>query len=223
MQNKEEIAVKELWEQFKIDIVLKNRYFTGREILNLLDKFNTIRMFPDGTNIDFYRARIGNYIDKDDSHLLAPPKGKSSPGRCNPEGISYLYLSSCQKTAVCEVKPSYGDVVSVAKIDVDVSRIFSFRVYFQGLNIPTSDNTEDSKILIKLIDKDLASKVTKNNKLGYIHLQFISEYIKNKGYDGFIYSSTVGPGMNLVMFNWEEKVKIVEKNTVEIKNVSYDY
>ena len=223
MQNKEEVAVQKLWEQFKIDIISNNRYFAGKEILNLLDKFNTIRMFPDNTKMDFYRARIGDYIDKDNSHLLAPPKGKSSSGRCNPEGISYLYLSSCQKTAVCEVRPHSGDVVSVAKINIDVSKIFSFRVYFQGLNIPTSVNTEDSKILIKLIDRELASKVTKNKRLDYIPLQFISEYIKNKGYDGFVYSSTVGPGMNLVMFNWEEKTQIIEKDKIEIKNVDYDF
>ena len=222
MQNKEEV-VQKLWEQFKIDIISKNRYFAGREILNLLDKFNTIRMFPDNTKMDFYRARIGNFIDKDNSQLLAPPNGKSSSGRCNPEGISYLYLSSCQKTAVCEVRPSSGDVVSVLKINVDVSKIFSFRVYFQDLNLPTSYNTEDSKILIKVIDRELASKVTKNKRLDYIPLQFISEYIKKRGYDGFLYSSTVGPGMNLVMFNWEEKTQIIEKNKVEIKNIKYDF
>ncbi len=35
MQNKEEVAVQKLWEQFKIDIISRNRYFAGKEILNL--------------------------------------------------------------------------------------------------------------------------------------------------------------------------------------------
>ena len=223
MQNEKKISIQELWEKFKTDIISDNRYFSGKEILTLLDKFNTIRMFPDNTKMDFYRARIGDFVNEDAACLLAPPNGKSSPGRCNPEGISYLYLSSCQKTAVCEVRPSSGDIVSVAKINVDVSKIFSFRVYFQGLPLPIGVDTEDSMILIKLIDSELSSKVTKNRKLDYIPLQYISEYIKNRGYDGFVYSSTVGPGMNLVMFNWEGKIKVIEKNKVEIKNIGYNF
>ena len=50
-----------------------------------------------------------------------------------------------------------------------------------------------------------------DDKLSYIPLQFISEYIKNLGYDGFVYLSTVGDGENLVMFNWKEKCKIINK------------
>lgn len=223
MQNENEISIHKLWEQFKADLISNNRYFPGREILTLLDKFNMIRMFSSGTKMDFYRARIGDYISEDTTCLLAPPKGKSSAGRCNPEGISYLYLSSCQKTAVCEIRPSSGDIVSVAKINVDVSKIFSFRVYFQGLNLPVGVDSEDSMRLIKLIDSELSSKVTKNSKLDYIPLQYISEYIKNRGYDGFVYSSTVGPGMNLVMFNWEEKVEVIERNKIEVKNIGYDF
>ncbi len=223
MQSKKEISIKKLWEQFKTDIIFKNRYFAGREILYLLDRFNTIRMFPDDVKMDFYRARIGDYINEDSACLLAPQKGKSSAGRCNPEGISYLYLSSCQKTAVCEVRPSSGDIVSVAKINVDVSKIFSFIVYFQDLNISAGVDDEESKILMRLIDNELSSKVTKHRKLDYLPLQYISEYIKNRDYDGFIYSSTVGPGMNLVMFDWEEKVEVIERNKVEIMRVDYEF
>jgi|GEM_PF-2018234 len=223
MQNEKEFSIKKLWEQFKFDIIFNNRYFTGNEILTLFDKFNTIKMFPENTKMDFYRARIGDYTNEDITCLLAPPKGKSSAGRCNPEGISYLYLSSCQKTAVCEVSPSSGDIVSMAKINVDVSKIFSFRVYFQNLNLSVGVDNEDSMILIKLIDCELASKITKDRKLDYIPLQYISEYIKNRDYDGFVYSSTVGSGMNLVMFNWEEKIEVIETNKIEIKNIGYDF
>lgn len=222
MQKSKTVAIQNLWEQFKMDIISNNRYFAGMEILKLLDKFNSTRMFPDDSKIDFYRARIGDFLNQSTASLLAPPKGKSSAGRCNPEGISYLYLSSCQKTAICETRPSAGDIVSVAKIKIDVSKIFSFRVYFQGLKLPTGVDSEDSMILIELIDRELSSKVTKDNKLDYIPLQYISEYIKKRGYDGFVYSSTVGPGMNLVMFDWEEKIEVLERNKVEIKSVNYN-
>jgi hypothetical protein len=223
MQKEIEDSIKNIWQQFKTDIISKNRYFAGNNILTLLDKFYMIDMFPASSKIDFYRARIGDFTKQEISSLLAPPKGKASAGRCNPEGISYLYLSSYQKTAVAEVRPNCGDIVSVAKFKVDVSKIFSFRVYFQGLPLPLNPNSHDSLFLIKLIDNDLASKVTKERKLDYIPFQYVSEYIKNKGFIGFVYSSTVGPGMNLVLFDWEEKIELIERKVIKIKNVHYDY
>ena len=35
----------------------------------------------------------------------APPKGTASPGRINPDGISYLYAANDIQTAVLEVRP----------------------------------------------------------------------------------------------------------------------
>ncbi|MCP2038340.1 RES family NAD+ phosphorylase [Chryseobacterium sp. HSC-36S06] len=214
--------ISDLWTKFKFDIRFNNRYFADKEIRPLLDNFNMNRMFNDNTKIEFYRARIGKYINLNNTYLLAPPQGKSTAGRCNPDGISYLYLSLDKHTAVCEVRPSAGDIVSVARLNVDVSRIFSFRVYFQDESYrPYQD--EESMILIKLIDNDLSSKVTKENRLNYLPLQYISEYVKNRGFEGFVYSSTVGPGMNLVLFDWENKVEILEKFEVEINNVNYEF
>lgn len=219
---RKEVLTSSLWEQFKLDIISNNRYFAGKEVLTILDKLITIKMFPEGTWIDFYRARIGNYIDGDINSLLAPPNGQASAGRCNPEGISYLYLSSCQTTAISEIRPNSGDIVSIAKINVDVSNIFSFRVYFQNLNINTGLSSKEMQ-LIECIDSELSSKVTQIDKLKYIPLQYISEFIKNRGFDGFVYSSTVGPGMNLVIFNWEGKIDIVERNKIEVSRVNYNF
>ena len=216
---KEEL-ITEIWNKFKFDICFNNRYFADKEIRPFLDNFSMTRMFPDNTKLEFYRARIGNYLNLDNSLLLAPPQGTTTSGRCNPEGISYLYLSSNQQTAVCEVRPNAGDIVSVIKLNVDVSKIFSFRVYFQKeIYCPYQD--EESMMLIKLIDIDLSSKVTKENRLSYLPLQYISEYIKNRGYEGFVYSSTVGTGMNLVLFDWEAKVDFINKFAVEVQSVNY--
>ena len=74
-----------------------------------------------------------------------------------------------------------------------------------------------------LISEDLEKVITKEDKLSYIPLQFISEFIKNLGYDGFIYSSTVGSGENLVMFNWKEKTKIINKEEVVIKKIDIKF
>jgi len=44
----------------------------------------------------------------------APPLGKASSGRINPEGISYLYLADSPGTAIAEVRPWKRARISVA-------------------------------------------------------------------------------------------------------------
>lgn len=173
-------------------------------------------MFPDNTKINFYRARIGDFISHNDSQILAPPKGTASAGRCNPEGISYLYLALDEKTAISEVRPKDNDLLTIAKLKVDVSNIFSFRPFATDIKLSNLIGNPHVQILSWLIDADLSSSIASNNKLDYIPLQFISEYIKNLGFDGFVYSSTIGPGMNLVMFNWENKITILDKKLVTV-------
>jgi hypothetical protein len=159
-------------------------------MLELLSKSDYIRMFPQNTYLDFYRSRIGSYLCCDNDQMMAPQYGKAADGRCNPNGISYLYLSSNEETSISEVRPNVGDIVTIAKFNVDVSNIFSFKVFFSKYG-PKIQN-RDAEILVSLIDQDMGSVVTNDNTLVYIPLQYISEFIKMKGFDGYVYSSTVG-------------------------------
>ena len=149
--------------------------------------------------------------------MYAPPSKLTVSGRCNPVGIPYLYLSNSKETAINETKPSVGDTITVATFEVDVSNIFSFIDNESYMNNESLD--EDVKILMEFISEDLRKVIPKDDKLSYIPLQFIAEYIKNLGYDGFVYLSTVGDGENLVMFNWKEKSKIINKEEVVITEI----
>lgn len=207
--------IKEIWEKFKMDIVYNNRYFSGFQIMEILRKLRHKRFSYEGKNIKYYRARIGSYSKHDDQAMYAPPSKLTVSGRCNPVGIPYLYLSNSKETAVNETKPSIGETITIATYDVDVSNVFSFvdnESYFESLG-------NDIKYLMYLISEDLKKVITKEDKLSYIPLQFISEYIKNLGYDGFVYSSTVGSGENVVMFNWKEKTKIIKKEEFTVKEI----
>lgn len=65
----------------------------------------------------YFRARV-NKIDEIDvkplSDMGAPPREATRPGRLNPTGIPYLYLSSDKETAIAEVRPWMGANVTVA-------------------------------------------------------------------------------------------------------------
>ena len=143
--------------------------------------------------------------------MMGAPAGKASAGRCNPEGISYLYLSSNEETAIKELLSHEKDVkeMTIAQFSVDVSNIFSFLPY----KFPYMKNyipSDKVKTLIEIINSEMEKIVNEEEKIKYIPLQFISEYVKYIGYDGFTYSSVVGTGINLVMFD-KNKVSIIKR------------
>lgn len=209
--------IKKVWEKFKTDIVYNNRYFSGISIMNILKNMKYIDIVEKEKVKVFYRARIGSFSKLEDGAMYAPPSKLTISGRCNPVGIPYLYLSNSKETAINETKPSIGETLTIASFEVDVSNVFSF-IDNNDFSQDKSLN-EDVKYLMSLISEDLRKVITKDDKLSYIPLQFISEYIKNLGYDGFVYSSTVGSGENLVMFNWKEKCKIINKEEVTITEI----
>lgn len=216
----------QLWENFKTEIKFENRFFFSNEFYSFLcNCFNKkmIKMFPDGTKIVFYRARIGNYLEKSDNELLEAPAKYSGNGRCNPEGISYLYLANNIETAIAEVRAKIGDEVTIAEIEVDLSNIFSFLYYEESYIIKELNIKEDELLLIKIINYEYSRMINSDEKYNYIPLQYISEFVKHVGFDGFLHSSSVSKnGKNLVLFN-KNKRKIVDKYVINIIDEKYIY
>lgn len=182
----------------------------------------------------YYRARIGDFTCKEDEEILAPPKGKASAGRCNPEGVSYLYLADDKYTAIAEVKPNKGDIVTVAEIETDELWWFNLSLYAtddEKVKEVTRINDEELIDLIKIINDDFKTVVTYEDKLSYLPLQYITEYVKSKSkiqsdkkvkIDGLMYNSTLGNGTNYVLFDWKERIKIIDKCIYKIDEVRYE-
>ena len=78
---------------------------------------------PQGTAL--HRARMG-FVDGpgrapqpyEGSEMGTPPAGKAIPGRANARGEVVLYVADQEATAVAEVRPSRGLLVSVAELEV---------------------------------------------------------------------------------------------------------
>lgn len=218
--------VKQLWDKFKEDIKHNNRYFVGDNVVELLDKCKTAfeprktnDIFMSGTTGEkmlFHRARIGDYCNKEDTEMLAPPTESVQSGRGNPFGISYLYVASDVNTAIAEVKPNKGDEVTVAKIIVPNKCIFSF------VQDDYKDTIHDNKVksLLKIINEDFSSVITVKKEIEYLPFQFISEYIKKRGYDGLSFSSSVGKGCNHIIFN-HDNCYIEKKELYYVSDIKY--
>lgn len=200
--------VVNVWSSFKNEIKNINRYFFDRSIVELLSEIQDIKMFPNDTKLEFFRARKGSFSTMDVAQMMNPPRDLAHSGRCNPEGVSYLYLATNEETAIKEIRVC-NQQVTIAKFEVDVSNVFSFLPYnFSYMKeYMFSDKV---KTLIEIINLEMGKSIDEDKQVDYIPLQFISEYIKYIGYDGFMYKSVVGDGINLVMFN-SDKVTIKER------------
>ena len=145
----------------------------------------------------------------------APRNLRTTQGRANPLGITYLYTARNLETAISEIQPSIGQIVSVAKIKtLRKLNLFDFNMY---------NNMSNSKILQLSVDEikrkldfsslweietffntisELYSRPAFGNTENYYVTQYLSEILKDLGFDGIKYkSSLIKRGTNIVLFD----------------------
>jgi hypothetical protein len=131
----------------------------------------------------------------DASGSSAPPQGKASSGRCNPEGVPYLYAAQEEHTAIAEIRPFIRDSISVAVLKpVRDLRLVNF-------DFEPTAVVNGRDFLFDDIRRDFA-KINKTQNSDYFITQFIASLIEHLGYDGLCFrSSLVKDGTNYVIFN----------------------
>jgi hypothetical protein len=205
------------WETLKNALKWERRFLTDAE---RIDEFGWSSLFyinaKIDSKIDLYRARIhfsgetNNAMPVKD--MGAPPQKEATPGRANPNGIPYLYLSKSPETTLYEIRSNYFDFVSIGRFVVEGEplHIVDFTSHPSPLN-----HEEDmidlakSKLLKEAISRDLSKPMRRfDTELEYIPTQFICEYIRyNTGADGIQFHSSLHQrGVNIVLFN-PERVK----------------
>ena len=188
----------------------------------------------------FYRARIGfertEHVNSDSFYatprfvpyanddLGAPPPPLASAGRLNRQGVSYLYVATCAETAISEVRPHPGHFVSVGKFKCKRSlRVLDFsKPTF--LDFPLTDVGLRCFDLVTSIERDLSMPITPEQRAAYISAQFIAELIRQRGFDGVIYRSSVSKGTNLCTFSPSNMAFVPSSATVfRTKAVLYEH
>lgn len=213
------------WYEFKNRIKHENRFGFGiDEVLKkaLTDILTTNqKKFPRGQR--FYRARLGNpdgsrlfAYEKQD--ILAAPKDRVSEGRINPRGIPYLYVTNDVDTAIAEVRPYKGKLVSVATVKLtDDTTISSFNnVAYHGKSLVEQ---MELYVLTNQINWELSHPIDEDTKyLDYIPYQYISELAKHLGLDGIEYRSALEKGTNVCFFI-PRKVEWIESELYEVQSL----
>lgn len=211
----------------------QNRFFVDDRFLKLLYHYafdpasryaSQLFLYPD-SNTCFYRARKYKKHDFDDrmknpekygcfqgydaQNSFVPPVGSISEGRINPVNIRYLYTCSDEKTSILETRIQPGEYVSIAKITLHET--VHFVDFSKNFSVIDAENEEKSN-WINYFVLDLAGFFQKPyvDNGSYYFCQYVSEYLKNWGFDGIAFRSSMAQlesgtaGVNYTFFNYEK-------------------
>lgn len=174
--------------------------------------------------------------DEDDGELqlpypypperMVPLKGKASEGRVNPKGLPCLYVSTTEETAVAEVRPWVGAFVSVAQFEtVRELRVIDCTLHepvrSMWLGEPSPEKRE--RKVWSSVDQAFSKPVEPSNLTAeYAPTQIISEWFKHHGFDGIVYGSALGDGVNLACFDIAA-ASVQSCKLVKITSVAYQF
>ncbi|MDR1060094.1 MAG: RES family NAD+ phosphorylase [Clostridiales bacterium] len=216
------------WEQFAESIKYKNRFHSGMFNADAFASFLTkiARRHVAGT--EFYRARIargrGGFAA---GEMGAPPPGKRSAGRINPEGIGVLYMASDDRTALSEVRANTFDYVAVGRFraarDVKVVNLSGISGTSPFLYQGELEKYAANRKVFQEIAAEIAKPLRRSDSpIEYLPTQYIAEFIKSQGYDGVEYASALMEGgHNIALFD-EALAECVGVNTIEVAKIQYE-
>lgn len=214
------------WEAFRGELKHQWRFFptNNSEILDLETSFVFLEERP---SPKVYRARsCEQRVPFSLDQMGKPPETLVGNGRANPVGIPCLYVASDAATAVAEIRPHKGEIVCVAEFEIRVPlNLVDLRDPRRKIS-PFSLDEERLQMVHRNMDYlcRLGSELTmpilpRAAHLDYLPSQYLCEFIKslkydegiNEGiykYDGVIYNSAMGLGVNYAIFNDSDVVGV---------------
>jgi len=204
--------------EFVQSVTLQGRYIreaSADEFLNAVLATSKSRKKTIREQSYLWRAQLGCDWN-DDGHSdeeprpfspkrMKPQANMATEGRANPKGIPYLYLASDKETAMAEVRPWVGSLISIGLfrtmrklVVVDCSADIQEPTIYLGE--PTPEEREQA--VWSDINGAFSMPVSlTDQKAEYVPTQVIAELFKNNGADGIMYRSAVGKGLNVVLFD----------------------
>lgn len=216
------------WTDFSESIKHTNRFFSSNFNADVFSSFLTMvqKTYEEGTS--FYRARISpNSNGFEKAEMFAPPVGKRTAGRVNPDGIGVLYLSTDDKTVLNETRVTAYDYVTIGtfknKKPIKVANISEISRVSPFLYNDEFERFALNRKVFQEMAYEIAKPIRRNDSpLEYLPTQYIAEFVKSEGYDGVEYESTLRKGgINLALFD-ESLVECVNVKTIEVTSVEYN-
>lgn len=166
----------------------------------------------------FYRAQVAHHDVLDENigeelpgpalpQRMFPLRDRATEGRVNPKGIPCLYMASDKHTAMAEVRPWIGSLVSLALLQtrrtlrvVDCTEgAERHPIFIEGE--PSAEKRAGA--VWSHIARAFREPVTRDDDVAsYAATQIIAEVFRNEGFDGLAYRSAFGTDQfNLALFD----------------------
>jgi hypothetical protein len=221
MQNTLLESIKSSSDRSLVDLAnrlkYENYFKVEEELLKILDKFTAVAEVILEQGATFYRARVGvsdkkrtsgtgfstecHFTPYTEGDIGSPPPLMASAGRINRPGVAFFYCATDKYTAVAEVRPHPGDNVSIGKFRLlNKSKIFNLSES-QLLHFYSSDKSLDAYIPLNTLSKYMNKVIPPSERQQYSFTQLIADCIRQMGFDGILFNSTVGNGENIVLFD----------------------
>jgi hypothetical protein len=224
-------AVQE-WEDFRDELKHRNRFFPKNILAteHLIELFGFFVATPDNIPDKVFRSRISEQLQPYPLNEMGkPPATSTGNGRANPVGIPCLYVASDTATAIAEIRPHKAEIVCVAEFEV-VEKIKLIDLRSPRKTLSPFDLFDEQlqllrrymEYLCRLSEELTLPVLPKSANLEYLPSQYLCEFIKHREYDGVIYRSAMGAGINYAVFN-DAKVKCVDVQQYRIDDISVGY
>lgn len=218
----------------------ENYFHVEHAVKAILEKYISVAERKITEKKYFFRARVGykeeknsmesgfemeaHYLPYSEDQIGAPLPNIATSGRINRPGVSYLYCATDKHTAISEVRPHPGDHVSIGKFDLkrDV-RLYDLSES-QLLHFSGNDKDLDNYIPFNTLGSMINKPIPPSKNQHYSITQSIADCIRQLGFDGIFFSSTVGSGYNVVFYDHRlATYNPDEAEVVEVTKVKYDY
>ena len=239
-----EFASINSFKEFVEKIRFSNRYFYDGEIqsfFNTLIQTRAPRVKKCNIGTIFWRAQLGyktkpkrkNNANSDsekypfDNERMIPLRNNAKGGRANPSGIPHLYLATTKETAMAEVRPWLGSVISLAKFETTkelsiIDCLTDNLANSYQIKEKPSAKTKELKVWAD-INYAFSKPISVDEQdTDYVPTQIISEFFKRHGYNGIYYISMLGEGLNVVLFNPDD-VKIVSRELYKLDKMDFRF
>jgi hypothetical protein len=136
---------------------------------------------------------------------MKPKRHAAYEGRANPKGIPVLYTATERDTAIAEIRPWRGALVSASQLRVNRQlRIVNCTLKAGPLKfyLGEPEEAERERANWGEIDRAYSRPVMRHEDLAeYVPTQILAELFQSDGLDGIAYRSSLGPGHNLALFD----------------------
>lgn len=222
----------EKWAQYCADVKAQPR--RKPDFGPLFDEELERLMKTSNTGDHFFRARPGYEIldykcePYKGAAIGAPPKNRAKAGRANKRGEVVLYVADEAETAVAEVRPARGNLVSLAtlsaKRELRIVDLTSLPWTANPFVDETPQYEQELGALLAAFAEELARPLRRSDDYReYRPSQMLVRRIREAGYDGIRYPSAMNMGgKNLVVFD-PTAAEIGPSQLVEVRDVHVEF